>query len=396
MNTFGHTFRISTFGESHGAAVGVVIDGCPAGLELSVKDFKKDLDRRKTGQSSIVSPRKEDDQVEILSGVFEGRTLGTPIALMVRNSNAKSEHYDLLKNTYRPSHADFTYEKKYGIRDHRGGGRASARETVARVLGGVVAKKIFNFQFSIFNGKPIDIVAYVKQVGNVVADIDPDKVTFKQVESNEVRCPDARGAKKMIEHIKEVQKKGDTVGGVVECVVKNVPVGLGEPVFDKLKATLAHAMMSLPATMGVEFGSGFSSLGMFGSEHNDAFEIQNEKRKTKNVKRNSKFEIQNSKLGESMKIKTTTNHSGGIQGGISNGMPIVFRVCFKPVATVFQDQQTLTKQGKKHTLKMYGRHDPCVVPRAVVIVEAMAAVVLADAVLRQRAVRGERFEDWGW
>jgi len=379
--------------------MGVVIDGCPAGLSLNENDFKADMDRRRTGQSSIVSSRKEEDQVEILSGVFEGKTLGTPIALMVRNTNAKSDHYNMLKNTYRPSHADFTYEKKYGIRDYRGGGRASARETVARVLGGVIAKKIFNSQFSIFNGKPIEVLAYVKQVGEIQANVDPEKVSMKQVESNEVRCPDAKAAKKMIERIKEVQKQGDTIGGVVECVVRNVPVGLGEPVFDKLKAVLAHAMMSLPATMGVEFGSGFGSLGMLGSEHNDSFvaERRNSKSEIRNTKQISKSKVPNSKIQNSkfeirnseMVIRTKTNHSGGIQGGISNGMPIVFRVCFKPVATVFQDQQTVTKDGKQHILKMYGRHDPCVVPRAVVIVEAMAAIVLADAVLRQKSTRIE-------
>lgn len=383
MNTFGSLFRVTTFGESHGPAVGVVIDGCPAGLKLSEKDFLQDLARRKTGQSALVSSRQEDDQVEILSGVFEGKTTGTPIALMVRNANAKSEHYDMLKNTYRPSHSDFTYEKKYGVRDHRGGGRSSARETVARVMAGVVAKKVLKFQdpSSKFqdpgskNG--MEILAYVKQVGDIVADIDPVKVNFKMVEANIVRCPDAKVAKKMIERIQQVQKKGDTIGGVVECVVKNVPAGLGDPVFGKLKATLAQAMMSLPATMGFEIGSGFGSLDMLGSEHNDQFVL--EEKNSKSEARNSK-QIQN----DGKVIRTLTNNSGGIQGGISNGMPIVFRVCFKPVATVFQDQQTVTKDLKKHTLKMYGRHDPCVVPRAVVIVEAMAAIVLVDALLKQK------------
>lgn len=356
MNTFGSFFRVTTFGESHGPAVGVVIDGCPAGLKLSEQDFILDLARRKTGQSALVSSRKEDDQVEILSGVFEGKTMGTPIALVVRNANAKSEHYEMLKNTYRPSHADFTYEKKYGVRDHRGGGRSSARETVARVMAGVVAKRILNFE------SRISILGYVKQVGEIKMEdkMKIEGITLKMVESNAVRCPDAKAAKKMIERIQEVQKKGDTIGGVVECVVKNVPAGLGDPVFGKLKATLAQAMMSLPATMGFEIGSGFGCLEMLGSEHNDAFEMKGKK------------------------VVTKTNHSGGIQGGISNGMPIVFRVCFKPVATVFQDQQTVTNDLKKHTLKMYGRHDPCVVPRAVVIVEAMAAMVLVDAVLKQK------------
>jgi chorismate synthase len=367
MNTFGQLFRITTFGESHGGAVGVVIDGCPAGLVLNEKDFEPDLARRKTGQSSIVSSRKEEDRIEILSGVFEGKTLGTPITLMVRNSNAKSEHYEMLKNTYRPSHADFTYEKKFGIRDHRGGGRASARETVARVMAGVVAKKVLSSQFADGRSqKGMQVLAYVKQVGPYKGVIDPIKVSYKKVESNVVRCPDQSMAKTMVELIQKAQKNGDTVGGVVECVVKNVPAGLGDPVFGKLKATLAQAMMSLPAAVGFEIGegdmSGFDSVYQMGSEHNDAFLVKNKK------------------------VVTKTNHSGGIQGGISNGMPIVFRVCFKPVATVFRDQQTLTKDLKKHTLKMYGRHDPCVVPRAVVIVEAMAAIVLVDALLRQRAV----------
>lgn len=357
MNTFGQLFRVTTFGESHGPAVGVVIDGCPAGLKLSERDFWQDLARRKTGQSALVSSRQEDDHVEILSGVFEGKTMGTPIALIVRNANAKSEHYEMLKKSYRPSHADFTYDQKFGARDHRGGGRASARETVARVMAGVIAKKLLNLE------SRISVLGYVKQVGDIVADVDPEKVSFKMVESNMVRCPDTQVAKKMIERIQQVQKKGDTIGGVVECVVKNVPVGLGDPVFDKLKATLAHAMMSLPATMGFEVGSGFGSLGMLGSQHNDVF------------------------LMKGKKIVTKTNNSGGIQGGISNGMPIVFRTVFKPVATIFQPQQTVTKEGKKTTLTMYGRHDPCVVPRAVVIVEAMAAIVLADALMRQKAAK---------
>jgi chorismate synthase len=386
MNTFGHLFRITTFGESHGGAVGVVIDGCPAGLELSGKDFVADLGRRKTAQSPITSARKEEDRVEILSGVFEGKTLGTPIALMVRNTDIKSDHYEMLKNTYRPSHADFTYNMKYGVRDHRGGGRASARETVARVMAGVVAKKVLKLQdpsskiqvprskFQVLDSeRGMEILAYVKQVGDIVASVDPEKVTYKEVESNMVRCPDAKAAKKMIDRIKEVQKKGDTIGGVVECVVKNVPAGLGDPVFGKLNAMLAQAMMSLPAVLGFEVGSGFGSLEMVGSEHNDAFVIQDRKA------RNDRKERKDGEV-----FRTKTNNSGGIQGGISNGMPIVFRVCFKPVSTLFQDQQTVTKDLKKHTLKMYGRHDPCVVPRAVVIVEAMAAIVLADALLRQR------------
>lgn len=357
MNTFGHLFRITTFGESHGPAVGVIIDGCPSGLKLAVSDFKVDLDRRRTAQSSIVSARKEEDKVEILSGVFEGKTTGTPITLMVRNADAKSEHYDMLKKAYRPSHADFTYDKKYSFRDHRGGGRASARETVARVMAGVVAKKLLK------EACGMEFTAYVKQVGEIQTIMDPMKVKMKDVEKSMVRCPDVKTSAMMLDLIKMVQKKGDTVGGVVECVVKNIPAGLGDPVFDKLKATLSHAMMSLPATMGFEIGSGFGSLGMRGSQHNDIF------------------------LAKGKGVVTKTNHSGGIQGGISNGMPIIFRTAFKPVSTIFQKQQTITKDLKKAELQMIGRHDPCVVPRAVVIVEAMAAIVMADHYLRQKAVK---------
>ena len=365
MNTFGQIFRISTFGESHGGAVGVVIDGCPAGLKLEVKDFQQDLSRRRTGQSSIVSSRREDDEVEMLSGVFEGKTIGSPIMLMIRNSDSRPQDYEGVKDRYRPSHADYTYEAKYGIRNWQGGGRASARETTARVLAGVVAKKLLKQVCG------MEILAYVERVGEIEAEIDPEKVTLKQVESNLVRCPDAKVVKVMIERIKEVQKQGDTMGGVVECVVKHVPVGLGDPVFDKLKATLAHAMMSLPATMGVEFGSGFGSLGMLGSEHNDVFFT--EKPKNRKIK--------------DQKILTKTNYSGGIQGGISNGMPIVFRIVFKPVSTIFKEQETVDKKGKKVKLLMPGRHDPCVVPRAVVMVEAMAALVLVDAWLRQKLAK---------
>ncbi len=348
MNTFGQLFRITTFGESHGGAVGVVIDGCPAGLKLELADFKKDLDRRRTGQSSIVSARKEADQVEILSGIFEGKTLGTPIALMVRNGDARPDDYKKMKDRFRPSHADFTYEAKYGIRNWAGGGRASARETTARVMAGVIAKKILKKVCG------MEILGYVDQVGELQAMIDPMKVTMKKVESNVVRCPDGKVAKEMEAYIKTVQKDGDTVGGTVSCVVKKVPVGLGEPVFGKLKASLAQAMMSLPATMGVEFGTGFGSLLYRGSEHNDVFEMKGKK------------------------VVTTTNNSGGIQGGISNGMPIVFRTVFKPVSTIFKEQDTVTNKGKKAKILMPGRHDPCVVPRAVVMVEAMTALVLVD------------------
>jgi chorismate synthase len=384
MNTFGHLFRITTFGESHGGAVGVVIDGCPAGLKIDVKDFKQDLDRRRTGQSSIVSARKEKDQVEILSGVFEGKTLGTPITLMVRNKDARSKDYKKMKDRFRPSHADFTYEAKYGIRNWAGGGRASARETTARVMAGVVAKKLLKSRGSRVEGRGgMEVLAYVDQVGEMRAEIDPMKVTLKKVESNIVRCPDKKAAAWMIDRIKEVQKAGDTIGGVVECVVKNVPVGLGDPVFAKLKATLAQAMMSLPATMGVEFGSGFGSLGMLGSEHNDLFEVMTNDQASM-INKRSKGQVPSSKLGD---IITTTNNSGGIQGGISNGMPILFRVVFKPVSTIFKEQNTVTNKGKKAKILMPGRHDPCVVPRAVVMVEAMTALVMADAMMRDRVSR---------
>lgn len=363
MNSFGQHFRITTYGESHGGAVGVVIDGCPAGLALSEKDFIQDLERRRTGQSSIVSARKEEDKVEILSGVFEGKTLGTPLSLMIQNKDARPDDYKKLKNTFRPSHADFTYEEKYGRRHWAGGGRASARETTARVMAGVVAKKLLTKKFLLKSSKAMQVLAYVRQVGEISADIDPTSVSLKKVESNIVRCPDKKVAEQMIERIKEVQKQGDTIGGVVECVVKNVPVGLGEPVFGKLKAVLAQAMMSLPATMGIEFGSGFSSLEMLGSEHNDVF-YRDEKKKA---------------------VQTRTNNSGGIQGGISNGMPIVFRTVFKPVSTLFKEQSTVTKKGTNTTLLIPGRHDPCVVPRAVVMVEAMTALVMVDALISQQS-----------
>lgn len=365
MNTFGHLFRITTFGESHGGAVGVVIDGCPAGLKLEIKDFHLDLARRRTGQSSIVSARKEADEVEILSGVFEGKTIGSPIMLMVRNKDARSKDYKRIKDTYRPSHADYTYDAKYGIRNWTGGGRASARETTARVMAGVVAKKVLKKLCG------MEVLAYVDRVGCIGGPIDPMKVTLKKVESNIVRCPDKKLAQEMIELIKEVQKEGDTIGGTVSCIVKKVPVGLGDPVFAKMKASLAQAMMSLPATMGVEFGSGFGSLGMMGSKHNDVFVTKAPKnRRTKE-----------------RKIVTKTNYSGGIQGGITNGMPVFFRTVFKPVSTIFKKQETVTNKGKKTKLLMPGRHDPCVVPRAVVMVEAMTALVMVDAVLRQQAVK---------
>lgn len=369
MNTFGNMFRITTFGESHGPAVGVVIDGCPSGLALTERDFDADLARRKTAQSRIVSPRKEDDQIEILSGLFEGKTLGTPITLIVRNSGARSKDYERFKYIYRPSHADFTWEKKFGIRDWRGGGRASARETVARVMAGVVAKKILQ-QVQLPGASGAEVLAYVKQVGSIVADVDPDKVNVKQMESNPVRCPDQKAAKKMLALIQSVQKKGDTVGGVIECVARGIPAGLGDPVFDKLKATLAHAMMSLPAAVGFEVGAGLSSLRMLGSQHNDPFVRRSE----------------STNGHANLRIMTKMNNSGGIQGGISNGMPIIFRVCFKPVSTLFQEQEAVDNKGNPVKMTLYGRHDPCVLPRAVVIVEAMAAIVMVDHGMRQKSI----------
>lgn len=350
-NTFGNLFKITTWGESHGTAIGVVIDGCPAGIKINVKDIQKELDRRKPGQSKITTQRNESDKVEILSGIFEGKTLGTPISLMVKNSDHKSSDYSEIKTKYRPSHADFTYDAKYGLRDYRGGGRASARETIGRVAAGAIAKKLI--------GK-VEIFAYVKQVYNIKADVSSSKVIAKQIESNIVRCPDLKAAKKMINLIEKTRKAGDSVGGVIECVIRNVPVGLGSPVFDKLEARFAKAMLSIPATKGFEIGSGFSSAVMMGSEHNDHI------------------------ISQKGKIITKTNNAGGIVGGISNGMDIVLRVTFKPTATIFQKQATVTSSGKSTTLKMSGRHDPCVLPRAVPIIEAMATLVLADEFLAQK------------
>jgi len=353
-NSFGTIFKITTWGESHGPAIGVVIDGCPAGLKISNADIQKKLDRRKPGQSSITTRRDEADKVEILSGVFEGKVTGTPISLIVRNVDQLSKNYFELKDKYRPSHADFTYDAKYGIRDYRGGGRASARETIGRVAAGAIAKKIL--------GKT-EILAYVKQIYKVKSDISPEKVTLKQIESNIVRCPDKIAAKKMIKEIEKTRKSGDSLGGVIECVIRNVPVGLGSPVFDKLDARLAQAMLSIPATKGFEIGSGFACAEMKGSEHNDQMMISKGK------------------------IKTLTNNAGGIVGGISNGMDIIFRVAFKPTASIYKKQSTITTLCKNTSLILEGRHDPCVLPRAVLIVEAMAALVLADELLIQKTVK---------
>ncbi len=354
-NTFGQLFRITTWGESHGGGVGVVVDGCPPRLALTEADIQPDLDRRRPGQSKIVTPRKESDTVQILSGTFEGRTLGTPICMSVQNEDARPESYSEMATKFRPSHADYTYIAKYGLRAWPGGGRSSARETIGRVAGGAIAKKILRERHG------IEIVAYVKQVQRLIADIDPETVRFKDVEANIVRCPNAAMAEKMIRLIEKMRQTGDSVGGIVECVARGVPAGWGEPVFDRLEADLAKAMLSLPASKGFEVGSGFGGVLLTGTEHNDPFRMKGGK------------------------VRTTSNRSGGIQGGISNGETIFFRVAFKPVATVMHEQDTVSTEFKNTTLKGRGRHDPCVLPRAVPMVEAMAALVLADHAMRQRA-----------
>lgn len=355
---FGQLFRIATFGESHGGGVGVVIDGCPPRLELSEADIQRELDRRRPGQSELVTQRKESDRCRIVSGVFEGRTLGTPIAILVPNEDARSEAYSEMQTTFRPSHADFTYQAKYGIRAWAGGGRASARETVGRVAGGAVAKRVLRAMFP-----ALEIVAYVKRIYQLEAPlVDPTTVRAEEVESNPVRCPDAETAAEMATLIQAMRAAGDSVGGVIECVVRGAPAGLGEPVFDKLEADLAKAMLSLPATKGFEIGSGFAGTLQTGSEHNDAFEMR------------------------AGRVRTKTNRSGGVQGGISNGEPIVFRIAFKPTATIARAQETVTIEGQETELRARGRHDPCVLPRAVPVVEAMAALVLVDHALRQRAL----------
>ena len=357
---FGQLFRISTWGESHGGGVGVVIDGCPPGLDLCEADIQRDLDRRKPGQSEITTPRHEADACTILSGVFQGKTLGSPIAVSVLNQDARPEAYREMETTFRPSHADFTTQAKYGIRNWQGGGRASARETIGRVAAGAVAKKVLATVAPGF-----EIVAYVRSIHGIEAAVDPATVTFEQVESNIVRCPDSEAATRMIELIKKLRSEGDSVGGVVECVLRGVPPGLGEPVFDKLEADLAKAMLSLPATKGFEIGSGFAGTRMTGSQHNDPFVIRDSH------------------------VRTTTNHSGGIQGGISNGEDIFFRIAFKPTPTITRAQQTVTIAGEETELAARGRHDPCVLPRAIPIVEAMAALVLCDHALRQRGQCGK-------
>lgn len=352
-NIFGHLFRIATFGESHGGGVGVVIDGCPPRLEISEAEIQVELDRRRPGQSKITTPRKETDTCEIISGVFEGKTLGTPIAILVRNKDARSQDYDEMAVKYRPSHADATYDAKYGIRNWQGGGRSSARETIGRVAAGAIAKKILK------QVAGVEIIAYVKRIKDLEASIAPDTVTLEQVESNIVRCPDSECAQKMIALIDRIRKEKDSLGGVVECIARNVPKGLGEPVFDKLEADLAKGVMSLPATKGFEIGSGFAGTVMTGSEHNDEFYID-----------------------ERGETRTVTNRSGGVQGGISNGENIIIRLAFKPTATIGKEQRTVTKEGEETVLAAKGRHDPCVLPRAVPMVEAMVALVLCDHLLR--------------
>src|SRR4051794_35619611 len=359
-NTFGHLFRVTTFGESHGGGVGVVIDGCPPGIEIKTERIQAELDRRRPGQSQVTTQRQEEDRCEILSGVFEDRSLGTPIGILVRNKDARPEDYAAIAKTFRPSHADFTYEAKYGIRNWQGGGRASARETIGRVAAAAVARKLLRTFYP-----KIDIVAYVAQVHQLIAKVDKSKVKMSDVDANIVRCPDKASATKMISLIEKTRADGDSLGGVIECVVRNAPAGLGEPVFDKLGADLAKAMLSLPATKGFEIGSGFSATRMRGSEHNDAFETRGGK------------------------VRTSTNFSGGIQGGISNGEEIYFRVAFKPTATIAREQKTVTASRKETTLAARGRHDPCVLPRAVPMVEAMAALVLCDHALRQRAINNK-------
>ncbi|MFN7117030.1 MAG: chorismate synthase [Saprospiraceae bacterium] len=355
-NTFGNSFKISTFGESHGKAIGVIIDGCPAGLEIDENFIQYELDRRRPGQSNIVTQRKESDTVQILSGVFEGKSTGTPIGMVIYNDDQRSGDYSHIADKFRPSHADFTYFAKYGIRDYRGGGRSSARETAARVAAGAIAKLLLQTQ-------GITINAYVSQVGHLKVNKTYHELNFHDIEATDVRCPDLEMAEQMIDLIKAVRKAGDTIGGVITGVVQGCPVGLGEPAFDKLHADLAKAMMSINATKGFEYGSGFDGVSLRGSEHNDLF------------------------YNEEGIIKTRTNHSGGIQGGISNGMDIYFRVAFKPVATIIPEQESVNEMGEPVTVVGRGRHDPCVLPRAVPIVEAMTALVLADHWLRQRAAK---------
>ncbi|PSR52205.1 chorismate synthase [Adhaeribacter arboris] len=356
-NSYGKIFRITTFGESHGQSVGVVVDGCPAGLEITQAEIQLELDRRRPGQSNITTQRKEEDEIIILSGLYENKTTGTPIALMVNNKNQAGKDYSHLEHAFRPSHADYTYTAKYGLRDHRGGGRSSARETLARVAAGAIANKYLKQQ-------SIQIASYVSSVGPISLTESYEQLDLTQIDSNKIRCPQPQVADEMIELVEETRKNRDTVGGVITCVIKGVPVGLGEPAFDKLHAELGKAMLSINAVKGFEYGSGFDGTKLYGSEHNDVFYTDADGR-----------------------VQTRTNHSGGIQGGISNGQDIYFRVAFKPVATILQPQTSINDQGETITLEGKGRHDPCVLPRAVPIVDAMTALVLIDFLLRQRTVR---------
>jgi len=348
-SSFGKIFRLTSFGESHGVAIGGVIDGVPPNFDIDLALIQSELDRRKPGQSAIVTQRKEPDYVEILSGIFEGKTTGTPIGFAIRNEDQKSKDYNHIKDNFRPSHADYTYNEKYGNRDYRGGGRSSARETAARVVAGAIANQILN-------SKGIEIIAYVDQVGTIKLN---DVIDYSEIENNIVRCPNKKVAEEMETFIKAIKKDGDTIGGSVTCEIKNVPAGLGEPVFDKLHAELGKAMLSINAVKGFEYGSGFSSIAMRGSEHNDSINADG---------------------------STTSNFSGGIQGGISNGMPINMRIAFKPVATIMKDQKSIDKNGNEVIVSGKGRHDPCVVPRAVVIVEAMAAITVLDMMMRNQAL----------
>lgn len=354
-SNFGTLFRISTWGESHGGSVGVVVDGCPAGLPLSREDIQRELDRRKPGQSEITTPRKEADEVEILSGIHEGLTLGTPIAMNVRNKDARPSAYDEMKLAYRPSHADFTYDAKYGRRMAEGGGRSSARETIGRVAAGAIAEKIL----SLSGG--VRIVAYIESIQDIRMPEQASEITREQVEANVVRCPDPQTAEAMIAHIKKIRSAGDSVGGIIRCDVHGLPAGLGEPVFDRLEADLAKAMLSLPATKGFEVGSGFAGTRLTGSQHNDVFENRDGR------------------------IRTRSNNAGGVLGGISSGEVLSFRIAFKPTATIIQEQETVTRTGEETRLMGKGRHDPCVLPRAVPIVESMAALVLIDHWMRHHA-----------
>jgi len=358
-NSFGQLFRITTFGESHGGAVGVVVDGCPPGIEISEAEIQAALDRRRPGQSKITTPRKEADRVHILSGYFEGKTTGTPILMLAHNEDVKSEDYNNLKDLFRPSHADYTYEAKYGSRDWRGSGRASARETLARVAAGAIAQKYLKQELG------IECLSYVEQVGDIKADIDFNTVKAEDIEANIIRCPDQKVAEKMIELVDSVRKDGDSIGGIIQGVIRNVPAGLGEPVFDKIPADLGKAMMSINAVKGFDIGLGFRSVGLRGSEHNDPFYTD-----------------------ASGKIRTKTNNAGGTIGGISSGETIHFRVVFKPVSTIKKEQDTVKRGGEATKLEASGRHDPCVLPRAVPIVDAMSALVIMDHYLRHRAQNG--------